>query len=396
MTLGLPDMTKRSLRTAQLVAGAALLAVMTPHQGIAQSIDAAGNAASSGEFARFAPKPNPKKTRIEYSIWDEALKYFVFRMGKSIREGAPSVSAGMGTRQTYGHDSRYRLEGNRVIFTYMSDEVVASLSEYRHDLERIAGDIDIATLSRNEQLAFWFNLHNVAVIEQIAREYPLSQPSRLKIGDVPLDEAKFITVAGVAMSPRDIRTKIVYPNWKSPLVIYGFWRGDIGGPSIQPEAFTADNLGGLLDDAANDFVNSLRGTQKSGTTLEVSEIYTEAQPFYFPDLNRDLRPHLLTYSDPTTARMVEETSAVRANIYEADIADLAKGQREPSYSNIQQTGPNGDLVAASTRIPNNIARMLVEHQQKVEKIIKRDGRQGRVTFIDIDLPGEEVKDDEIE
>lgn len=388
-------MTKRASALTTLAAGAAALTLVAP-QAAAQA--PAASVEASSDFARLAPRANPNRMRVDYAIWDEALKYFVFRMGKSIREAPASVDPSMGTRRIYGHDSRYRLEGNRVIFSYMSDEVIASLTEYREDLERIATDIDITRLSRNEQLAFWMNLHNVAMVEQIAREYPLDQPSRLTLGEakVPLDEAKFITVSGVEMSPRDIRTRIVYPNWKDPAVIYGFWRGDIGGPSIQPEAFKASNLAELLDEAGTDFVNSLRGTQKRGRKLQVSEIYAEAQPFYFPDFNADLRRHLTRYSDTTTTGLIDDTTELEASLYEADIADLAKGEREPSYSNVQQSGPDGDMIAAPTRIPGNIARLLVEHQQKVEKIIKREGRQGRVTFIDIDLPGEEPSSDEIE
>lgn len=389
-----------TIRAAHFLGLAALASVATgaSAQSNGAGIETSTPASTSGEFARFTPTENPKRTRLDYSIWDEALSYFVFRMGKSIREQPASVSPPFGTRRIYGHDSRYRLEGNRVTFTYMSDDVVDSLSEYRQDLERIATQIDISQLSRNEQLAFWMNLHNVAVIEQIAREYPLSQPSRMKIGsdDAALDVAKFITVSGVAMSPRDIRTKIVYPNWKDPSVIYGFWRGEIGGPSIQPKAFTARNVRNQLDEAGTDFVNSMRGTEKRGRTLHVSTIYEEAAPFYFPDFNTDLRNHLTRYSDATTTRFIEETQDTQASLYEADIADLANGERQPSYSNIVQTDANGDTVSAPTRIPGNIARLLLEHRQKVEKIIKREGRQGRVTFIDIDLPGEDPKSDEVE
>lgn len=344
-------------------------------------------------FVKFVPKANPVGTQIDYTIWDEALNYFVFRMGKSIRESAPRPEPGLGTRRIYGHDSRFRMEGNRVIFSYLEDEIIASLTEYREDLERTGDIVDISTLSKNEQLAFWINLHNTAIIEQIALAYPVSQPISLKIGDsgLTLDEAPFITVAGVQMSPKDIRTKIVYPNWSNPKVIYGFFRGEIGGPSIQNEAYKARNVSELLDKTGKDFVNSLRGTQKSGSNLLVSEIYEEARPYFFPEWPTDLKAHLRSFADTDLASILDETSSVRANIYEHDIADLANGERDPNYGYLLVDGqPRGE------RVPTAIARLLQERSNKVEKLIKRNDLVGLVTLILFDDPANPTVPDVVE
>ena len=109
-------------------------------------------------------------------------------MGPSIRQGAPRVDPRTGTRRIYGHESRFRLEGNRVAFSYLTPEIMTALSEYRADLERIGSTIDLTTLPRNEQLAFWFNLHNVAVIETLAGEYPLSEPHERAFGSNACDD----------------------------------------------------------------------------------------------------------------------------------------------------------------------------------------------------------------
>ncbi len=389
--------TFASLALRSALGSAIALALGTPAVATAQdSIMSAP--APDARFDRFKPKANPVATRIDYTIWDDALGFMVFRMGRSIREGAPTVEPGMGTRRIYGHESRYRLEGNRVVFEFLEPNVIASLTEYRQDLERTADKVDIASLSRNEQLAFWINLHNAAVIEQIALNYPLSQPSRMKIGEagLPLDEAPFITINGVAMSPRDIRTRIVYPNWKNPKVIYGFWRGEIGGPSIRDTAFTADNVGELLDESAREFVNSLRGTEKRGDTLHVSKLYGEAAPFYFRNWDADLRAHLAGFANDEVKPMIAETTRAEASLYEYAIADLANGERDPGYGFVTQTGADGIERNASFRIPANIQRLLTERGQKLEKIIRRGERTGTVTFIGIDLPGENYQPEVVE
>ncbi len=368
------------VHTLSLVIGASALALSVPAS--AQSGDAG--------FETFTPSANPNRDKIDYSIWDEAMKNLVVSMGPSLRQGAGRPDPSFGSRRQYGHVSRYRLEGTRVMFSFLNTEVKESFTEYRKDLEATAEKIDIQALSRNEQLAYWINLHNVALIEQIANAWPIRQPREIEIGGVALDDAKFITVEGIALSPRDIREKIVYKHWKDPKVIYGFWRGDIGGPSIQREAFNADNVSRLLDRGARDFVNSLRGTEKSGSKLQVSKVYEEAAPFFFPNFEADLRAHLAEFADEDVRGILSETNRIEASITEYDIADLAGGVREPTYQNITSDG-----VSTRFRIPQSMARLLAAREQKFQKII-REGRTGTVTFSNIKLPGEGEDDGEVE
>ena len=346
--------------------------------------------AADPQFATFAPSGSPIDHRIDYSIWDEAMKNLVISMGPSLRQTAGRPDSGFGSRRQYGHVSRYRLEGTRIMFSFLDSDVIASFTEYRQDLESVADQIDIQSLSRNEQLAYWINLHNVSMIEQISNAWPVRQPREIEIDGVPLDDARFITVEGIALSPRDIREKIVFANWSNPMVIYGFWRGEIGSPSIQREAFNADNVGRLLERGARDFVNSLRGTQKRGSTLDVAELYEEVAPFYFSNFESDLRTHLAQFADEDTTELLNGTTRVNANINEHDIADLAGGVREPTYSNITSNGR-----AVSFRIPQSMARLLAQREEKFQRII-REGRTGTVTFSNIDLPGDPEDKGEIE
>jgi len=334
------------------------------------------------DLATFAPSNTPGPDKIDYSIWDEAMKAIVISMGPSLRESAPRPDPSFGTRRQYGHVSRYRLEGTRVMFSYLDANVIASFTEYRKDLENTANIVDIQSLSRNEQLAYWINLHNVAMVEQIANAWPVRQPREIKVDGVPLDEARFITVEGIRLSPRDIREKIVYRHWKDPVVMYGFWRGEIGGPSLQREAFNADNVGRLLVRGAADFVNSLRGSQELGGRLQISEIYREAAPFFFPDFEKDVRAHLARYADEKTTALLASTRGAEPVVAEYDIADIEGGLREPSYTNITSNG-----VSTSFRIPQSVAALLKERETKFQEII-REGRTGTVTFSNLDLPGE--------
>jgi hypothetical protein len=170
---------------------------------------------------QFAPAAERSNDQLDWQHWDEALGWMVIPMGPSLRQGAARVDPPTGTRRIYGHESRFRLEGNRVAFSYLTPDIIAALGAYRADLEEIGGRLDIASLPRNEQLAFWLNLHNVAVIEALAGAYPLASPQDRTFGpnDAALDDAKLVTIGGVHLSPRDIRERIVFPNWRDPKVI---------------------------------------------------------------------------------------------------------------------------------------------------------------------------------
>lgn len=380
-------------KIAQLITGASLCLwasamltcvpaqaqVQTPPPSLEQpSIDAA--------FGKFVPHPSGTATTINYDAFNEALNYFVFDMGNSSRDIPPNRIPDVGTRMVYGHESRLRLEGNRVLFSYFSPEFIAALGEFRQELEALGSKIDIASLPRNEQLAYWINLHNLGIIEQIGLAYPLKRPSKLLIGQdkTPLDEAKFFTVAGVRMSPRDIRTKIVYPNWKSPAVIYGFYRGEIGGPSIQRNAYSGKMVGLYLNQSAQEFINSLRGTQISGNTLLVSKIYDEARPFYFKDWEKDIRYHLNEFASPAVIKIIDASQTTIAKIYEDDIADMEYGEHDPNYNMVM----NGRDVKG-TGLPPTIAALLREYVAKEERLEKRQEKQGKVYMLPLTLPGDD-------
>lgn len=360
---------------------------------------------SEAEYERFAPRTSADDTRLVWRAWDDALSWFVLNMGPSLRQLAPRREPSIGTRFVFGHDSRYRLEGNRVAFQFLEDKQRAALTEYREDLQRIGTEIDIAGLPRNEQLAFWINLHNVAVIEQLALAYPVMSPDKVSVGGVPLDEAKFITVAGVPLSPQDIRTGIVYPNWDDPRVIYGFFRGAIGGPSISRRAYNGRDIARQLAENASEFVNALRGVDGSGDKLKVSRIYAEARPFYFPDWERSLRAHLAAYADGEVARLVAAGGPVEASIYETDIADLSKGEREPAYSQTDECpaepGSNGGnrpsfnapgSCPRRSDVPLAVQRFEEERREKIERLVER-GMIGTVIIREVrdEEPGAEVE-----
>ncbi len=357
-------------------------------------------AASADRFAQFAPAPASMEHRIDYRHWDEALGFFVVPMGPSIRDGARRLESRTGTRISYGQKSRFRLEGNRVAFSFLDDGIREALSDYRRDLEAVGTSLDLARLPRNEQLAYWLNLHNVAIIEALAHQYPLRDPSERAFGaeQASLHDAKLVSVKGVTLSARDIRERIVYPHWEDPKVIYGFWHGVIGGPSLQRLAFTGDNVDVLLSLGAEEFVNSLRGIEAYRGKLQLSALYEEAAPFYFAD-EASLRRHLSGYTRDEVQDLIERHRAIAYAPLETAIADLTFGKGDPAL-NFVCTGAGGPVGALpyalnptfctdeATRPNPAIARLMRERAVKLQRAARQGIRSGTVVFGDGGIQGE--------
>ncbi len=318
----------------------------------------------------FKPKPGADKRRLDYQVWDDVLQNIVIDFGLSSRIRATRPQQSTGTRVVSGHTSPYRLEGSRIAFGYLNDNYREVLTQYREDLVSIANQLDITRLSKDEQLAFWFNLHNVALIEKISQAYPEDEPSTLTFGvngsQILLDDFKFIKIRGKSLSLRNIREDIVFSNWTDPRVIYGFFRGDIGGPRMLRLAFTANNLEYRLNGNANEFVNSLRGFHEARKARRVSKVYDETKRFYFPNWPADLTAHLKQYAEGETVEELATEKPFELDKYETKIADLSGGHRRAS----------GLFIQGSGNLPPETARLLSEVGKKQEILRRRGGGNG--------------------
>ena len=307
-------------------------------------------------------------------------------MGPSLRNFPRANNPGsLGSRIVISsRQSRYRLEGSRVTFHYLSDKYISTLTEYKEDLLRLANEHDIQSFSRNEQLAFWINLHNVVLIETIAKNHPTSNPSALLIGaqQQPLHEAKLMTIKNVALSLKDIRENIVYKNWDDPIVIYGFFRGDIGGPGLMPFAVTAENVKQVLSSNAFEYISSLRGFQITKKERKVSQIYNEARPYFFPNWPQDLEAHFKVHlQEHYLLEQIEQDKPISFIEYDTIIADLWGGNNSIGSASVT------NLLAPPGTPPILIERARKIQQLKVKGLLKR---KHSVTIEDIETEDRSV------
>ncbi|MCA9550014.1 MAG: DUF547 domain-containing protein [Myxococcales bacterium] len=280
------------------------------------------------QLAMFEPKPDGRVVRIEYQCTDAVLNAVVLDTGPSLRQWMPSPAPIPGTRIMGQDSSPFRLEGNKVRFVELLDGHRAAIASCLEGLVAIGGEVDIPRMPRDEQLAYWMNLHNMIVINELAKAYPVSKPRELEVGaqGLSLHSAPLVEVSGVRLSLNDIRQGIVFRYWRDPRVMYGFFTGELASPSIRTRAWVAASLSKDLDANAREFVNSLRGVREvRNGVLIVSPLYEDARDALFPNWPTDLRAHLRAFAGKDVEGALERTNRITLGRYEARTADLVGG-----------------------------------------------------------------------
>lgn len=330
-------------------------------------------AASGAKTEKASAFPTAfKKTetnRIKYDDLDLLLKQTILQTGRSNHKPASKPAIITGTRVSYGNSKPSRLEGNRALFHQQTDELQRVSKALRDTMLAMPERIDFSTLSKNEQLAFWLNLHNIIVYQEIATRYPITD-LRPVMGGCEGKKSIYCqqkyTLSGKSISLQDIRDHIIQ-NWNDPLVIYGFYLGAVGTPNARAGAFTGENVWRGLHENAVDFIHSVRGTRlRSGKRLAVSEYYSRFST-YFPDFEKNLLTHIKEYAEPAYAAKLDNVKKLQATINDWNIADLYNGHlKDPTGAgNVRRVDPRS--ARGVNPIPLHAQRLLTDIQDRNNK-----------------------------
>jgi len=296
---------------------------------------AATEAANSAVPEPFQGFDDASKYTINYDDLTNILKVAVVDVGRSSREKAAPSQSATGTRMKTSVKRSTVSEGNRFYYeTFAQNEDGRKLLiAIQKSLEQVPSQAPLKHFTRDEQLAYWLNLYNVTVLNEIIKEYPERNLKKLVTGKDSILKQKILNVAGVPLSLDDIEYTILKTNYNSdPLIIYGLYQGYIGGPNIRKRAYTGSDVWRALKHNANEFVNSNRGTYpKDEKTFRVSSLYARNEAF-FPDFENDLSKHLLTYIEGAERSELQSASAIRADIDDWTVTDLGGTYRDVGAS----------------------------------------------------------------
>lgn len=186
---------------------------------------------------------------------------------------------------------------NKIAYAAVKTDGAVFMAQYM----RYLSNIQVTSLSRDDQLAYWLNTRNFMIIHAMAEAPNRRRLNNLRgSADAPgsMWTQKRITVEGVELSIDDIEQGILLSSFNDdPNVLYGLYQGTTSGPTYPQQAFTGSTVRSQLVSLGQAFVNSRSGVKASRSKVEVPAIYDWYDDALFGGDVDTRNQHLIGLSD---------------------------------------------------------------------------------------------------
>lgn len=141
-------------------------------------------------------------------------------------------------------------------------------------LSQRLGQVNVAQLSKPEQLAFWINLYNVSTVRIVTENYPTASIRDLSTDPIirlNVFKKDYVPFGSGAMSLNDIENTKIRDGFKDPRIHFAINCAAASCPPIRPEPYVGARLSAQLDDQARNFLNGPRGVrvEQKGSNLTI-------------------------------------------------------------------------------------------------------------------------------
>jgi hypothetical protein len=146
-----------------------------------------------------------------------------------------------------------------------------ALQKLRSTLARV----DVKSLTRDQQLAYWINLYNINSTAIVAEKYPIESIRDLStdlIIRLNVFDKKVVPFGNGKISLNDIENTYIREGFHDPRIHFAINCAAKSCPPIRREAFTGARVQAQLDDQARTFLNGTKGMRISGDTVHVTKI----------------------------------------------------------------------------------------------------------------------------
>ena len=213
---------------------------------------------------------------------------------------------------------------NRVAYGTVNEADKKSLHDYLASLRKV----NVASLSRNEQLAYWINLYNALTVRVVVHFYPVDSIQDINLtgglfgGGGPWDK-DLIRIDGEMISLNDIEHRILRPIWRDPRLHYAVNCASVGCPNLAVTPYTAATVNAMLNQAARDYVNSPRGVRHTSDGLVLSKIYA----WFSEDFGSSetmVLDHIARHASSDTEVKIMSSTNIAAYEYDWSLNDAMK------------------------------------------------------------------------
>jgi hypothetical protein len=157
------------------------------------------------------------------------------------------------------------------------------------DLRRQMGTVDVQTLSRPDQLAYWINLYNINVVGIVVDNYPVAS-----IRDISTDPIVRLNVFKKdsvqtkkgAISLNDVENEKIRDGFKDPRIHFAINCAARSCPPIRPEPYEGAKISDQLDDQVRKFLNGPHGARLAKDGGELVVHVTKIMDWFSDDFNK--------------------------------------------------------------------------------------------------------------
>ena len=156
------------------------------------------------------------------------------------------------------------------------------------DLRRQLGTVDVLSLSRPDQLAYWINLYNVNVVGIVVDHYPVAS-----IRDISTDpiirlnvfKKDSVQTKKGAMSLQDVEDAKIREGFKDPRIHFAINCAAKSCPPIRTEPYEGAKVSDQLDDQVRKFLNGPHGIRLAKDGGELVVHTTKIMDWFSKDFN---------------------------------------------------------------------------------------------------------------
>lgn len=250
-------------------------AVSIPGQAEEQDLEAE---AERGDWQRWSRHDPSSKASVDYSAWTRFVRDF--------SDNSP----------------RGALD-----YLYISRRGMGFLNHLVSQLQQVP----VSRLARDEQLAYWINLHNAEAVRITALRFPYKDDSTRELVLGEHWRADTLSVEDMPISLEDIERRILFRQWPDPRVIYGLYLPASGAPVLSAVPITGAEVWNQLEQRARTYINAGPALELVRGELHVSALYYWDKALFADDLA--LIQHLRRYADPGLVQQLAGISSVRAS-----------------------------------------------------------------------------------
>jgi len=239
-------------------------------------------AAEAGSFDKFSTSSPTSSVNVDYS----PIKQFSDVFGKTERDR---------TKISY---TAVEQKGQNFLRVYLS---------------RLA-NVQVSSLSRDDQLAYWLNTHNMLVMQAMTDPKARRDMDKARgTAEAPgaMWTQKRITVQGTELSLHDIEKNIIVANFADkPNAVFGLYQGTKGSPAFKGDGFSGATLDADLAKAGQAHVKD--HLKVKGSKAQIPAVMHWYAADLFGGDQDALRAQLVSLSSEKNAKKLSEATAFEA------------------------------------------------------------------------------------